>query len=1305
MKERTVAQAAEIAGRVDLSRAIVAKPVYYSLGGAALAVVFLLALSILLPTFRNIGLARLFMPFGDAKWPKTVQIAADPIDKRVPVGQRIGVTLRLVKGDSPSRKALIYYQYDDGPVQKEYMIRGEDGRYGASLDARGQSLKVWMAAGDDETQSQTIEVVPRLAVMRVEAQVTPPAYAQMPPVTMNLASAPAFMTTGSRVTLTIGFNKDLDEKVEPRIIALSADADASPATKPATPAGPGADLAWSRPDARTAVATWTARDSFRFRLIATDKDGFKNAALEEYEIVVKPDQLPTVIIESPRRNVERTPESYLPLQVLAEDDFGIASLKLIVDKIASGETQAAAGANPGQPAPAPVNQQRHWELDLKNWQKIDGNGERQRFRLAWDWELKQALGQLKPGDVLEYYVVVQDNYTLDSANGAAPQFHPPQASSKLRINIISQEQAMIGATEAIRAVAAKTKIVRDSHVSNMNETHNLAQDTRNKPEFSKGDKSALEGQINRQSGIANQTKTLSGNLEDVQRELKENRVNDQTLNDITKEAKNQLDQAAEKDMTDAANQLNQASQSKANPQNKEQTEQAKGQRNQSLDNAQNAQAEAAKKLDAAMQKMDQVGNLSQMVAKVQDLLNKQKDLSKQTKDVGREELGKSREQMKPENRDKLDKISKEQKELADQVDKAVQQMNKMADQMQKSDPQTAQAMKDAANQAQSQQVSPQQRSASQDVQQNRQAQAQGSQKQAEIGLELVLNTLKDAERRKLEQLAKLFDDLIKQIQDLVRRQSGHNLDNLALQGGDAMTKALKPEEIDRLKAQASPRDPKGPRPKVELPVMASGQEQTERNTRSTAKAAEEAPEGAATAADLVRAAGKMGYAIVDLRDGKLATAYNPHQVEALNALEQALQKAEEERRKIQEQQNVKAAEAIKAQFEKIRAEQLENVNKPTADVDKSRNPQGELPREQAVRLNQLPPKQADLAKRTRALAEELRKLGGIVYDWSAKEIANMMEEVQEDLTKSKTGKPTQKEEQRIVDRLTDMIDALKKEMNESKFAQKGGGGGGGGGSKLPTEAELRLLKAHQNAINRETRETDATPRPERDQPGIVTLGNRQGELRKLLDSLIKTATRGKEGLKPEPDPKDKLPEEAGKEAVENQEVADELLGGQPNAEKETKQLNRVGDRMARSKQRLALDLDPGKVTQEIQRRIVLDLDDMIKQAQQQMASNRQQKPGQGQQQQQPGDANAGQQQPGTPQQNAGQTAANSSQASQAGKPNPDLSSKINETQKEWGQISPRLRDAVIEGATEQVIEKYKKLVEDYYKGVSTGGKQ
>ena len=243
----------------------------------------------------------------------------------------------------------------------------------------------------------------------------------------------------------------------------------------------------------------------------------------------------------------------------------------------------------------------------------------------------------------------------------------------------------------------------------------------------------------------------------------------------------------------------------------------------------------------------------------------------------------------------------------------------------------------------------------------------------------------------------------------------------------------------------------------------------------------------------------------------------------------------------------------------------------------------------------------------------------------------------------------------------------------------------------------------QLAVNKNTKAADALPKDQQDKPGLVALGNRQGKLRTLLDNLLKKATQGKEGLNPEPDPKDKLPEEAGKEAIETKETDDLLLNGKPNEEKESKQMNLVGDRMARSRQRLALDNDAGKVTQEIQKRIVIDIDDMIKQAQQQMANNRSNKPGQQQPQPQPG------QQPGQQgnqsQPNSAQNPAQNSTVNAGGSRNADLSQKINETSKEWGNISPRLRDAVIEGATENVPVKYKKLIEDYYRGVATGGKQ
>src|SRR5207249_11744399 len=98
---------------------------------------------------------------------------------------------------------------------------------------------------------------------------------------------------------------------------------------------------------------------------------------------------------------------------------------------------------------------------------------------------------------------------------------------------------------------------------------------------------------------------------------------------------------------------------------------------------------------------------------------------------------------------------------------------------------------------QQQQVSPNRQQAARQAQQNQQAQAQQKQKQAELGLQMMLDTLREAERRKLEQLAKELAKLQELIANLIRRQAGHNVDNLAIQNTPATLKLITDELVDK----------------------------------------------------------------------------------------------------------------------------------------------------------------------------------------------------------------------------------------------------------------------------------------------------------------------------------------------------------------------------------------------------------------------------------------------------------------------------------------------------------------------------
>ena len=205
--------------------------------------------------------------------------------------------------------------------------------------------------------------------------------------------------------------------------------------------------------------------------------------------------------------------------------------------------------------------------------------------------------------------------------------------------------------------------------------------------------------------------------------------------------------------------------------------------------------------------------------------------------------------------------------------------------------------------------------------------------------------------------------------------------------------------------------------------------------------------------------------------------------------------------------------------------------------------------------------------------------------------------------------------------------------------------------------------------------------------------------------MIQKATDHQQKLGPPPDPKDQLPEETAnaKEDLDNKEMQDDLLNDKVSDKTVDTGERLTGDRMARSAQRLAGN-DPGAITQEIQKRIIIDIDSLIKMAQQQQSQS---KPGKGKPGDQPGPPKPGEGQgqqqvaqgKGKPQ-TGGQQAAQDSSLNQANNLDPDLNAKIKETLDEWGRLTQRNRQAVQEGANEEVIGKYQKLIEDYYRSLA-----
>ena len=1364
MQQRVMAEAGRLAAEVDMRRALSRSPVLWSLAGGLAAVAALVVLGLAFSDYARIALARLLVVNAPA-WPKMVEISLlQDVPPKAAAGQRIEMRMRLARGDSPGMKPIVFYRYDDGPVQQQIMTRGQDGDFGVSLDARGRTMNVWVKAGDDQTEPRVVQVVPRLALAGVQASVAAPAYARVAPLAVDMTQMPASAVAGSAVELTLLFNKPLAPDRPVVLEAVRSESDVPP-------------MLWSRPSPDMAVARWTAEQSLRFRVRAVDHDYFENAAVEEYELIVRPDQDPSVLIETPRGNEDRTAAAVVRLEALAEDDFDITSMELVVYRV-GGDGE--------------------WELPLSGWERLDSTGLRKRFRIAYDWELSQLPGaELKPGDVLEYFVRVRDNYNL---NGMV---HEPAVSGRLRINIISQEALTRQVTDAIRAIAERVKTTRNAQDRTREETAGLRQETQDKPELDRGERTALSRLTEQQSTLASLTRQLAGRMAEIQRRLDENRSTNEDLRAIASDVQRMLQRTAEEPMSQAAQRLNQAaqalsggSQSQSSQQDaaqpgaqqprdageqqpqdggerqpREQSDEPRrpdareprdpsqdgqrqqaqqgqsqdgqrqqaqqgqsqdgqrqqaqqgqsqdGQRQQQAQQGQQSEAqrrtealrqgeqrqqEASDQLERALETMGNLGTFEELLQRAREALREQQRAASELFDVARQTIGKRPDQLTPEQRRELERVASEQRRQAENTERLTRDLERAAEQTQRSDPASSQAMQQAARQAQKQQVSSQQAQAAENAERNQQAQAQANQRQAELGLQMVLDTLRAAERRRLEQLARELAKLEELLANLIRRQAGHNVDNLMAQGSDAAIKLISDELL--AKAQRL-RDRPVPVPDEEQ--LTRSQILTENNTRDVARTAEEVPRvGAQIAAVLSRAAGFMERAIGMLKDEDLPQAYDPWQVRALASLEEAMQRAEDAVRDAEEQMQEASRDTIRQAYEKIRREQ-DQINAQTARIDSApRLPDGSMRREDAVNLARLAGEQSALAEETEKLEERLRDLGSVVYVWANRHIVGQMNDVKAQLAKPDTGTGTQELQKQLVEELDAMIRNLAvKRPRGSDFNrppgqpegdQQAGGGGQAPRERMPSEVELRLLKEFQLAVNRGTRAQHAQQKP--DDRRLEALGSRQGDLRNLLDQLIQQASRGEIRLAPEPDPEDRLPEEADVGAIDNQELEDWLASGKSGDEQLEQDIKEVGQRMARSRQRLAIDHDPGKTTQLIQERIIVNLDNLIEMAraqQQQMQQQRRQQRGQmaqrPQQQQNQGPQQADQQQQqqeqaSNPAQREADRGGRDAQAN-AGR-------DIREDSAEWGGLTPRERAAIIEGRGERTIGKYERITNDYY---------
>lgn len=168
---------------------------------------------------------------------------------------------------------------------------------------------------------------------------------------------------------------------------------------------------------------------------------------------------------------------------------------------------------------------------------------------------------------------------------------------------------------------------------------------------------------------------------------------------------------------------------------------------------------------------------------------------------------------------------------------------------------------------------------------------------------------------------------------------------------------------------------------------------------------------------------------------------------------------------------------------------------------------------------------------------------------------------------------------------------------------------------------------------------------------------------------------------------------------EKEDLADKLVKGEQAAPGDVAEL--VVQWMGEVDDRLSSDFDPGRETQAQQAKILDALDDLIKSARPSKSKGGGgQDDGQNDRRQNPKDAQRAEDQS----KNKGRPGGDVAGETEASKVTPADAEveggRFRESRRGWGHLPSRDREEVLQGIQDEVVERYRQMIDDYYRALA-----
>ena len=1064
-------------------------------GSAALVAVLTLAIAgFAAPKHASIAAQRWLSPMNSPAWPKRTNVQ-DRVDRPVwALDSPVRMQARVDRGYDPDMRVTLKYRFtrpgqDPGPWQQTLMTAQREARAGdsggrferlieppaqlraAASEASRQRVRLdyVIEAGDDSTDRQSLTLVPRPAVTAATARLTPPTYAKglidartaaFHEQTGRVASTAALASTDVRLTITL--NKPIPEpqaaaNLMPGLSALPARLVKAELTSGSGETGPAASEAAEGASGRnqsTAARPNVGEMGDEAGESPSTGDTKAPRKAADRFVIAFPltKSVTSELALSDRHGIEANNDRRYRFEAKADKPPSVTLDKPAADREVLPE------------AVVPLAAQARDDVGMR-WLRIAGElpePASESEQTTATRRLSEAVGRrttmetagqidlanhaLEPGDQVTLLAKGRDVYELNGRQ------HDIVRSSERTLTIIDKPTLLGQIREAMGALRQQGIELRQRQ----------GQLSQVQP------RDAEPGQRSVSRKLENQKQQL----EALEQRLKRNRVEEGDLKNQLDEAR-KLVQQARAASDQAGENLEEAARAEQQDKKQQAEQQEKEGRKQ--------QAEVKQKLSELVSLLDQGQDAMALKLKLDKLTRTQQQLAGEARKLLPRTAGRSKADLPNELKNQLEELSKTQKELSEEAQKMVRQMQQTARSLNESkkieDKAAAKTLSEAARIAQRQGLNQQMKKAAEQAKQNKLSRASGQQSRAARTMQQMQGAMDQQQQEKREMLRRRLRKLAQLIQQLIDAQQRQH-------------QALTNQAKDQVAALA---------PSVnQLRRRTMAAEQHARRNDKTKPAAR--PIGEAVAA--------QGQAIKALRAGDKAPAGQAEQ-QAVKHLKTALQRIREAQQKARENERQKQREKLRQRYLKLAEKQrtLKDKTDPLAQVEA-------LNRKQQATVRDIGTKQGELQKQVTSVGEKVEKT--LVFERMHQQVDRALDRVTETLNEGSANEPTVADQRFVARMLESMAEALKQPERDQDFARKprqgGGGRGGGGGqqqSPVPPYAELKLLKAGQQAVFERTQElaeaSEQGSKPAKAQ--LRELSGRQQDLAELGKTLIQRMQR------------------------------------------------------------------------------------------------------------------------------------------------------------------------------------------------------